>query len=64
MFIKVLSDANVLLSVGFLCFVSSYAVERYVSGAGWDFVRGVLMGLSMGAFIVATVMIARQASQK
>ena len=64
MLTKILGDSNVLMSVGFLCFVSSYALEKYGSGAALDFVRGVLMGLSIGAFIVATVMMARQTGRK
>ena len=64
MLAKVIGDANVLLSVGLLCFVSSYAMEKYGSGAGLDFVRGVLMGISIGANIFAVVLMARQASQK
>ena len=64
MLAKIIVDANVLLSIGLLCFVSSYALEKYGGGAGLDFVRGVLTGISIGSLIVATAMMARQASQK
>jgi hypothetical protein len=53
---KFLSDGNVLVSLGLLFFVSSYALDRFATANPvFDFVRGLFVGLSIAALCVGIV---------
>ncbi len=62
---RILSDGNVWFAIGMLCFAVNLALDKYAGvGDPWNFVRGVVTGLSIASFIIAVVIMATQASQK
>jgi hypothetical protein len=63
MFSRVLSDGSVWLAFGLACFALFFALEYWAgTSATIDFIRGVLIGMSLAAFAGATVMLAQKAA--
>ncbi len=62
---KILLDGNVWFAIGLFCFSANLALDHYAgTGDLWDFVRGVVTGLSIGAFLVAIAMYVSKESEK
>jgi hypothetical protein len=63
--IRIVTDSNVLLSAGMLSFALSVALDRFAGTYAFvDFVGGLLVGLSIGAFGTSVIMMARQAGSR
>jgi len=61
---RALSDGNVWLAVGMVCFALFFALEHWAGTSPTvEFVRGFLIGLAIVAFGAATAMLIVQHSQ-
>lgn len=64
MYKRALSDGNVWLAVGMVCFALFFALEHWAgTGPAVAFVRGFLIGLAVVAFGAATAMLVVQHNQ-